>query len=231
MRVDNTLIIYSIRILIYFSASESSKNELSRLSNYSSTYSSSLEGDLDRLSLDTSSESGLGSLSSISDEVVVRTSKFEKRSSRVLDSIKELNCACTTPGFNKTDFPSLFANSPLSTTDNDLLTVYSDNIGACRQKNACISVKRTESMPVQKRDNLYPLRDFAMEVEQKYTKDNKHCHPTINISKSDDMIYDGRLEDVDTENYFSDSVERSIRSKSYKRAVTKLLLESTPTDL
>lgn len=47
----------------------------SSVSAYSSTYSSSLEADLDRLSLNFSSESGIGSLSSIADEVALsRTS-------------------------------------------------------------------------------------------------------------------------------------------------------------
>ena len=98
--------------------------------------------DADNISLNTSTDSELSSISSLSSEdVIVRTSKFEKRSSRVLDSIKELNCTDITSSASRTQL----------TTENDLLNVYSDSIdGHIDRSRTGSSLKRVETMPVQK---------------------------------------------------------------------------------
>lgn len=115
-----------------------------RLSTYSSSYSSSAEAHLDRLSMmDTSSESGLGSLSSIFDDAIFKNNNFDKRSSFGSGSMKALYCSCTS---QKTS-----TNNTITASISDKRTKYpkisATHSISCRSKRP---LKRTESMPVQK---------------------------------------------------------------------------------
>jgi len=164
---------------------------LSTLSAYSSTYSSSLEVDLDRLSLNSSSESGIGSLSSISDEITVRTSKFEKRSSRVLDSIKELNCACSSiPNPSGLIAGRSGFNTQHSNIDKNPYS--SDNSTPGKR-----TVKRTESMPVQKRNSLQ-IADLTLEpFEYPMRRERDTRRDDEKMLSNDDMLFDKRHSDGD----------------------------------
>ena len=115
----------------------------------SSESTTSLTDDVN--SLHTSTESEISSISSVSDELIVRTSKFGKRSSHVLDSIKELNC---NESFTITDMN----NRVSTTTEDELLNFYCDKgdytTSLPRGARLGRGLKRVESMPVQKYQSL-----------------------------------------------------------------------------
>ena len=104
-----------------------------------------------------------------SDEVIVRTSKFEQRSSQVLDSIKELHCIDSNSETNSNPDLSL----PHMTTGNDLLNAYSnisnfhDSLSPIRRTGS--SLRRVESMPVQKMRTA--PHDMLIDLDGKYAKE------------------------------------------------------------
>ena len=149
--------------------------------------------------------------------------------------------AVGTPGglLSKANF-----NIPISSTENDLLNVYSDNNGsniACRNKNGMM-LKRTESMPVQKRDS-YGVRDLSFDLEQNNIDETREeselfgdsttSYPREASSKYDGIVYnmDSYHGDGDGEFYSDQNDGRPIRTKSYKKAVNLVNVATAPTDL
>ena len=163
------MFIYYLYLMI-FSGSRLSLDNAS--SDCSSSYTTSSDA-VDNISLDAESE--LSSMTSISsDEVTVRTSKFEKRSSRVLDSIRELSCT------DSNTINTCTVNRPHLTTENDLLNAYSNDVqfhDILSQKNNTeifenfsgrhrtgTSLRRVETMPVQK-IRILPRQDLVTDLD------------------------------------------------------------------
>lgn len=188
--------------------------------------SGSLDGALNKLSLDTPSQSNSSLSSSSSDEVVVRTSKFEKRSSRVLDSIKELNCACTAssvPGYHKPPY-----NKLLSTTENDLLSVYSDNICTTHLINGMTIKRNSEYVSGERRNSCSSQMNERRSScsSQSFGERRGSCSSQSMSSDIHDLPNDMVQEFSLNEQV--DDIGRTERSKSYKRAVNSLDLPNKP---
>lgn len=187
-------------------------------------------------SLHTSTESEISSISSVSDEVIVRTSKFGKRTSHVLDSIKELNC-------NESTYMSSDVNRVSTTTEDELLSFYCDRSDYTASlprtgKYGC-SLKRVESMPVQKyrslprkKGTIYLDGSYAREYAIDYSETGHLSSTTTDDNVSNDSFDYGPASDDSSDessprnSYGEQSSQqnaqiprRSNRPKSYKMAM------------
>ena len=189
------------------------------------------EGDGD--SLHNSTESEISSIaSSQSDELIVRTSKFAKRSSRVLDSIKELNCNDNPANFSISDL-----NRVSTTTEDELLDFYCDKMDyhstLPRQLNGK-GLKRVESMPVQKYRSL-PRKRIVTDRENATTTNTHREYAmdyTNSVERFDSFDYEDEESSDDCSSSRSsiggtvfqnlDRTPRRNRPKSYKLAMNSL---------
>lgn len=180
-------------------------------------------------SLHNSTESEISSIaSSQSDELFVRTSKFSKRSSRVLDSIKELNCNETHGSFSISDIKRVS-----TTTEDELLNFYCDKMDyhstLPRPLNGT-GLKRVESMPVQKYRSLprkrIVNRESVTNTHREYALDytSGHDRPDsfdYEYDSSDDC--DSSRSSIGGTVYQNlDQAPRRNRPKSYKLAMHSL---------
>lgn len=186
-------------------------------------------------SIHASTESEISSISSVSDEVIVRTSKFAKRSSHVLDSIKELNCNESTYNMPETN------HRVSNTTEDELLNFYCDRSDFTTSlprvgRHGC-SLKRVESMPVQKyrslprkKGTIYLDGSFAREYAIDYsntghlsTADSYLSNDSFDYGPSDeDSSDEGSSRNSYTDQSSQENVRiprRSNRPKSYKMAM------------
>lgn len=187
--------------------------------------------DGDEVSLHTSTESEISSIasstSSQSDELIVRTSKFAKRSSRVLDSIKELNCNdSVASSFSISDL-----NRVSTTTEDELLSLYCDKMDYCsslpRVRSTGNGLKRVESMPTHKyrslpRKRVIDLdgncpREYAIE----YSTRTEHFDSFEYDDDSSDDCSSSRSSMAGLPQNL-DRIPRRNRPKSYKLAMNSL---------
>jgi len=188
---------------------------------------SSHGGDGDETSLHTSTESEISSIaSSQSDELIIRTSKFGKRSSRVLDSIKELNCNENISSFSITDL-----NRVSTTTEDELLNLYGDKFdhhnSLPRPLKGGIALRRNESMPIQKYQSLPRKRvidldgSFAREYAIDYSTNGQYnSYDYVASDESSDDCSSSRSSIGPLHD--NDKTPRRNRPKSYKLAMNSL---------
>jgi len=206
----------------------------------SADHNLSRENNLDNKSLSTSTESELSSISSSSDELIVRTSKFEKRSSNVLDSIKELNCTDQNLLSNLND-----NTRTVITTENDLLRAFStttDYNTAIIDQNELASqgfvrsdvtrkgLRRVETMPAQKDvRRIYPKHEVVINLDHQQDYGTEYTHRR---QYSNDSVCSGISDNSDvmignlSESTSQMSLARNNRPASYKMAL-KLQLRPT----
>eukprot|EP00111_Clytia_hemisphaerica_P015752 TCONS_00046513-protein len=185
--------------------------------------------DGDEISLHTSTESEISSISSTqSDELTVRTSKFNKRSSRVLDSIKELNCNDNVSGYSISDW-----NNVSKTTDDELLSLYCDKMDYHNSlpRGCPKNLKRGDSMPAHKYRSLPRKRivDTSSESISNYTREYALDYSNEQFDSFD--FDDGESSDDCSSSRSSiggtvfqnlDRAPRRNRPKSYKMAMHSL---------